>query len=68
MVFAAAERTVEIPPLGVSRMRQKADPTMATVDRTACRTRIIAQDRIECRLILTNKRTSAMVLMPIRAK
>jgi len=29
---------------------------------------MIAQDRIERNLILSNKRTSAIVLMPIRAK
>lgn len=41
---------------------------MAAVDRTASQTGIIAQDRIERSLILTNKRASAVVLMPIRAK
>ena len=41
---------------------------MAAVDRTACQTRMIAQDGIERQLILTNKRTGAVVLMPIRAK
>ena len=41
---------------------------MAAVDRTACQTGIIAQDRVERSLILTNKRTSAIIQMPIRAK
>lgn len=41
---------------------------MAAVHRTACQIRTIAQDGIERELILTNKRTSAIVLMPIRAK
>jgi hypothetical protein len=67
-VLTAAERTVKISPMHVPRMRQKANPTVAAVDRTACQTGMIAQDRIQGDLILTNKRTSAVVLMPIRAK
>jgi hypothetical protein len=38
------------------------------VGRTACQIRTIAQDGIERDLILTNKRTSAIVLVPIRVK
>ena len=67
-VLTATERTVEIAPIRVPRMRQKANSTVAAVDRTACQTGTIAQDGIERDLILTNKRTSAIVLMPIRAK
>ena len=67
-LLTAAERTVEIPPIRVPRMRQKANPTVAAVHRTACQIGMIAQDRIERDLILTNKRTSAIVLMPIREK
>ena len=67
-VLTAAERTVKIPPIRVPRVRQEANPAVAAVDRTACQIGIIAQDRIERGLILTNKRTSAIVLMPIRAK
>ena len=67
-VLTASERTVKISSMRIPRMRQKANPTMAAVDRTACQTGIIAQDRIERCLILTNKRTRAIVLMPIRAK
>jgi hypothetical protein len=68
VVLAAAERTVEIPAMCVPRMRQKANPTVAAMHRTACQAGMIAQDRLERSLILTNKRTSAIVLMPIRAK
>jgi hypothetical protein len=67
VVLAAAKRTVEIPPIRVPRVRQEANPTMAAVDRAACQPRMIAQDRIERQLILTNKQTGAIVLMPIRA-
>ncbi|MGH9881442.1 MAG: hypothetical protein ACRD6N_08420, partial [Pyrinomonadaceae bacterium] len=68
VVFAATERTAEILPMRVSRMREEANPTMAAGDRTACQLGMIAQDGIQRQLILTNKRTSAVVLMPIRAK
>jgi len=68
VVLTATERTAEIPPICVPRMRQKANSTVAAVDRTACQIETIAQDGIERELILTNKRTSAIVLMPIRAK
>jgi hypothetical protein len=68
VVLTAAERAAEIPPIRVPRMCQKANSTVAAVDRTACQIGTIAQDGIQRDLILTNKRTSAIVLMPIRAK
>ena len=68
MVLTATELAAKIPPIRVPRMRQKADPTMAAVDRTACQTGMIAQDGIERQLILTNERASAIILMPIVAK
>jgi hypothetical protein len=67
-VLTASEWTVKISSLCVPRMRQKANGTVTAVDRTAFQTGMIAQDRIERGLILTNKRSSAIVLMPIRAK
>jgi len=67
-MLTASEWTVEIPPMRVPRVCQEANGTVTAVDRTACQTGIIAQDRIERSLILTNKRTSAIVLMPSRAK
>jgi hypothetical protein len=68
MVLAATERAAEISPIGISRMRQKADSAMAAVNRAACQIRMIAQDSFHCHLILTNKRLGAVVLMPIRTK
>jgi len=68
MVLTATELAVEIPPIRVPRMRQEANPTVAAVDRTAIQIGTIAQDGIERDLILPNKRTSAVVLMPIGAK
>ena len=52
----------------VLRMRQEADATVAAGNSTACQTGMIAQDGIQRDLILTNKRTDAVVLVPIRAK
>jgi hypothetical protein len=49
-------------------MRQEANLAVAALDCTACQIRMIAQDGIQRQLILTNKRTGAVVLMPIRAK
>jgi hypothetical protein len=68
MVLAATERTADILPIRISRMREEANSTMAAVDRTACQTGMIAQDGIQRELILTNKPMGAVVLMPIRAK
>lgn len=68
VVLAATKRAAEIPPIRIPRMGQKANSTVAAVDRTACQTGMIAQDGIQRELILTNKRTDAVVLMPIRAK
>ena len=68
VVLAATEWATEILPMLVSRMREEANPTMAAGDRTACQIGMNAQDGIQRQLILTNKRTSAVILMPIRAK
>ena len=68
VVPTATERTAEIPPIRIPRMCQEANSTVAAVDRTACQTGMIAQDGIQRELILTNKRTGAVVLMPILAK
>lgn len=68
MVLAATQRTADILPIRISRMREEANPTVAAVDRTASQTGMIAQDGIQRKLILTNKRINAVVLMPIRAK
>jgi len=68
VVLAAAERTAEITPIRVAWMGQKANAAMAAMDRTACQIRMIAQDGIQRQLILTNKRTGAVVLVPIGKK
>ncbi len=68
VVLAATEGAAEIAPVGIARVRQEANATLAAVHRTACQIRTIAQDGIERQLILTNKRVGAVVLVPIRAK
>ena len=68
VVLPATKRTAEIPPMRVPRMRQEANPAMAAGDRTACQTGMIAQDGIERELILTNKRISAVIAVPIRPR
>ncbi len=68
VLCATAERTAEILPVCVPRMREETNSAAATTDRTVFQIRTIAQDGIEPELILTNKRKGAVVLMPILAK
>jgi len=68
VVLAATERAAEILAIHVPWMREKANSTVATVDRTVRQIGTIAQDGIDRQLILTNNRVDAIVLMPIRAK
>ena len=67
-MLAATEHAVEIPPIRVPPMRQEPNSTVAAMDRTVRQTRMIAQDGIECELILTNKRVGAVPPVPIRPK
>jgi hypothetical protein len=67
-VLTTSELAVEILPIRVPRMGQEANGAVAAVDRTTCQTGMIAQDRIQRGLILTNNRTSPIILMPIRTK
>jgi hypothetical protein len=68
LVPTATEFAEKILPIRIPRMRQEANSTVAAQDRTACQTGMIAQDGIQRKLILTNKRTDAVVLMPVLAK
>ena len=67
-VRTATERAEEILPIRIPRMCQKANSAVAAADGAACQIGMIAQDGIQRELILTNERTDAVVLMPIRAK
>ena len=52
----------------VAGMRKEANPAVAAGHGALSPTRTIAQGRIERQLILTNKPTDAVVLVPILAK
>jgi hypothetical protein len=64
-MLTATERAAKIPPVRISRVGQKANATMAAVNRTRCQIGTIAQDGTERQLILTNKRVGAVGLVPI---
>ena len=68
MMLTATELAEKIPPIGVPRMRQEPNSTVAAQDRTACQTGRIAQHGIQRELILTNKRIGAVVPVPIGPK
>jgi hypothetical protein len=68
MMGTATKRAAKIPPAGIARMREKANRTVATAHRTVCQVEPIAQGGIDCVLVLTNKRTSAIELVPISPK
>ena len=67
-VRSAAKGTAEILPVLVAGMCEEANPAVAAVYRAALKTRTNAQGGIQRALILTNKRTGAVVLVPILAK
>lgn len=68
MVLPAAERTAEIPALGVAGMREEANPTLAAEYRAVPQLRTLPQDGVQGELILTSERPGAVVLVPILAK
>ena len=68
IALPAAERAAEILPARVAGMSKEANPAVAAVYRAVLQLRTIAQDGIQRELILTNKRMSAVGLVPILAK
>jgi hypothetical protein len=68
MVLPAAEGAAQIETPGVAGIGEKPNPAVATAHDTAIQIAIVFQGRVECHLILTNKRTSAIVLVPILGK
>ena len=68
MVLSTTERAAEILSTCIPRMREEANSTVATGNRTLFQIGTIAQDGIQRELILTNKRKGAIVLVPIFAK
>jgi hypothetical protein len=68
MVLSATEGAAQITAARAARMSEEANPAVAAVHRAGHKIGMIPQDRIERQLILTNKRISAVVLVPIFAK
>ncbi len=68
MVLSAAKRAAEISTTRIAWMREEANPAVAAADCAVLQIRNSPQGRIQRQLILTNKRTGAVVLVPILAK
>ncbi len=68
MMLPAAKRTAEIPAARVARMSEEAYAAVATPHRAGLQIGTIPQDGIQCELILTDKRISTLVLVPILRK
>ena len=68
MVPPAAKWTAEIAAARVAGMSKEAYPAVATPHRAVLQIRTIPQDGIQRELILTDKRISTLVLMPILRK
>jgi len=68
MVLPAAERATQIETMGVARMREKANPAVATVRHAPVQIGVRPQNRAECYLVLTDKRIRAIVLAPVLGK
>ena len=68
MLFTAAEGTTQVLTTCIAGMGQETNPTVAADNRAVRQIRTVTQDGVQRELILTNKRTGAVVLMPILAK
>lgn len=62
------ERATQIDPIRVTRMRQEPDPAVDALHGTATQLRMRLQHRVQCGLVLPNKRISAIILVPIQTK
>ena len=65
---AATKGAAEILAASVAGMSQEANPAVAAPYRAVAQLGMIAQDRIQRELILTNKQIGPFVLVPILAK
>jgi hypothetical protein len=68
MMHTATEGAAQIKTTSVAGMCEEANLTLTAVDRATFQIGMFAQDGIERDLILSNKRTGAVVLVPIFAK
>jgi len=67
-VHSAAKVTAQIKSVRVAGMRKEANPAVAAPHCAALQISTTPQGRIQRQLILTNKRTGAVVLVPILAE
>lgn len=68
MMLTATEGTAQVLTTGIARMSKETNPTVAAANRAVRQIRTITQEGIQRELILTNKRTAAVILMPILVK
>jgi hypothetical protein len=68
MMLAATERTAQILTADVARMREEPNPAVFAGRRATGQLGASLQNGVERDLILTNKRTSTLLLVPILAK
>lgn len=67
MVLPTAERTAQITPPCIARMREKANPAVRAANDAPAKLGTGLQDRVQRGLILLDKRPGAVALMPICA-
>lgn len=67
-VVPAAEGTAQILATGVAGIREEAYPAMATAHDATVQVGTVPQNRVQRDVVLTNKRTSAIVLVPSLGK
>lgn len=68
VVFSAAERTPQVPPPGVARMREKPNPAVRAVGGATPKRGMRLPNRVQRGLVVPNKRPGAVVPVPILAK
>lgn len=68
VVLPTAKGTTQVNAASIAGMGEKPDAAMATGNSTVLKVRIVTQNRVQNDLILTDKRDSAVVLVPILRK
>jgi hypothetical protein len=68
VVVPTAERTTQVQAINVPGMREKANAALNAGNDATPQLRMGLQDRVQSGLILTDKRTGAIVLVPVIAK
>jgi hypothetical protein len=68
VVLPAAERTTQVPTTGAARMREKPNPAVLAVSHAPLQIGVGFQNRVQRDLILPDKWSGAIELVPIRTK